>query len=207
MPCNHKFQNELNLELIDYEPTTLIVGTFEPALPINTAEWFYGRTDRNCFWNILPRIYGEASLSEAAPSDWKQFCRNKQIAFTDAISVIDDAEPGNPEHVKILASFSDQAIVHHFDDFGFNNIVQLLRKIPGIRNVYFTRGVTEAFWRHQWTPVMQYCNTNNLHERRLLHPSDSAGYQHSAYNSQHPGDEIPLLEDYVLMRWKQDWHF
>jgi len=208
MPCNHKFQKELSLELIDYEPTTLIVGTFEPELPgINEAEWFYGRTEKNCFWNVLPRLYGEASLINRTPAEWKQFCHDKQIAITDIISSIDDAEPEMPEHSKILASFADEAIVHHFDDFDFVNIVQLLQRHPTIRNVYLTRGVTEAFWRHLWTPVMQYCNNNSLHERRLLHPSDSAAYQHSAYNSQHPDQQIPLLEDYILMRWKEEWGF
>lgn len=208
MPLNNKFQNELNLELIDYEPDTLIVGTFNPGLPVgNAAEWFYGRTADNCFWNVLPRLYGEESLSNATPAEWRQFCSNHKIAITDVISSIDDAEPDNPEHIKKLAGFSDAAIVYNFDDFTFINIVQLLQRRPSIRNVYFTRGITEAFWRHLWTPVMQYCNRNSLHERRLLTPSDEASYQHEAYNIENPESKIPALEDYILMRWKQEWHF
>lgn len=33
MPCNHKFLEFLNLEKLDFTPTTLIVGTFNPEWP------------------------------------------------------------------------------------------------------------------------------------------------------------------------------
>ena len=213
MPCNHKFKPVLTLDRIDFEPTTLIVGTFIPEWPAsNTAGWFYGRTRDaagnrcNNFWDILPGIYGEPGLIDATPHEWKLFCQRKQIAFTDLISSIDDADPGSPEHNKILAGSSDDAIAWNFEDFSFVNIVQLLRHHATIKNVYLTRGITESFWRHLWNPVMQYCSLNNLHERRLLTPSGLPLYQHSAHNNENPGDVIPLLEDYILMRWKQDWH-
>ncbi|MCW3123707.1 MAG: hypothetical protein JWQ38_3199 [Flavipsychrobacter sp.] len=209
MPCNHKFQNELNLELIDYEPTTLIVGSFNPGPPVNnTAGWFYGRTASNYFWDALPRLYGEESLINATPAEWKQFCRDKQIAITDLISSIDDAEPESREHQKILAGFSDDAIAYHFEDFTFVNIAQLLQRHPTIKNIYITRGTTEAFWRHLWNPITQYCNRNNIREGKLLTPSgDDTIYQHGAYNEQHPDKQVPLPQDYILMRWKQEWHF
>jgi hypothetical protein len=208
MSCNHKFQNELNLELIDYEPTTLIVGTFNPELPTgNPAEWFFGRTTSNYFWNILPRLYGEASLINATADDWKQFCRNKQIAITDLISSIDDAQLDNKRHYRALAGFSDDAIEYNFDDFSFVNITRILQQQPTIKNVYFTRGITDAFWRHLWNPAMQYCNRNGLHERRLLTPTDGVSYQYETYNDEHPGKLIPRIEDYILVRWREEWHF
>lgn len=206
MPCYHKFQHHLNLTRLDFEPNTLIVGTFNPAWPAsNTAEWFYGRTASNYLWDVLPRLYGAQSLINATAAEWKQFCRDRKIAFTDLISCIDDAEPDNPAYARMLGGFSDDAIEHNFDDFSYVNIVQLLQRHPSIRNVYFTRGVTEAFWRHLWNPVMQYCNMHQIHERKLLTPSGNASYQHSAYNNQHPENKISLLEDYILMRWQGEW--
>lgn len=206
MPCNHKFKKYLNLDRIDFEPTTLIVGTFIPEWPDgNPAGWFYSRPG-NCFWDVLPRLYGEPSLINATPSAWKQFCRNKQIAVTDLISAIDDADPGNPGHSKALTGGADRAFVYNFDDFDFVDIVKILRNHPAIKNVYLTRGITEPFWRHIWNPVMHYCNLNNLHERRLLTPSVSVTDQHETYNNQNPGNQIPLLEDYILMKWKPEWH-
>ena len=208
MPCDHKFKTYLELERIDFKPTSLIVGTFNPAWPAaNTDEWFYGSTANNFFWDVLPRLYAEKSLINARPAAWKQFCQSKQIAITDIISSIDDAGNDNAEHIKILAGFADKAIVYNFDDFVFVNIVQVLQRHPSIKNVYFTRGITEAFWRHLWNPVMQYCSLNGLHERRLLTPSANALYQQGAYNNENPGNMIPLLEDYILMKWQQEWHF
>jgi hypothetical protein len=209
MPCNHKFKDQLNLTHLDYEPTTLIVGSFNPEWPAsNTAEWFYGRTASNCFWDILPRLYGEASLIDATHVEWKQFCKEKQIAITDLISAIDDAEETNPEHAKMLGGFSDRAIEHNFEDFSYVNIVEILKQHPTIKNVYITRGVTDAFWRHIWNPVAHYCSTHKLHERKLLKPAgEDTSYQHQAYNKLHSENAIARLEDYLLMRWQQEWHF
>ncbi|RYE26543.1 MAG: hypothetical protein EOP51_00305 [Sphingobacteriales bacterium] len=208
MPCDHKFKSQLDLSAIDYEPTTLIVGTFNPQWPTNnTAEWFYGRTVTNCFWDVLPRLYGEQSLIEAGPAEWQQFCRDKQISLTDLIRSVEDAEAGNTNHVKMLGGFSDEAIEYNFEDFDFVNIVSILKLHPSIKNVYTTRGVTDAFWRHVWNPVAHYCSVNHLHERKLLNPSKEAAYQHEVYNRDHPDHTIERLEDFILMRWQQEWHF
>ena len=209
MPCDHKFKNHLELTKLDFEPTTLIVGTFNPAWPANnTAEWFYGRTAKNGFWDVLPRLYGEASLVDAGPDEWQQFCRDKQIAITDLFSSIDDAEPDNEDHIKMLGGLSDKAIECNFEDYSFVNIVKLLQRHPTIKNVYITRGTTEAFWRHLWNPVSHYCSVHQLHERKLLTPSGKIAHQqHEVYNNQHPENPIPQFEDYILMRWQQEWHF
>ncbi len=208
MACTHKFLSYLNLDRLDFVPETLIVGTFNPAWPAsNSAEWFYGRTAGDYFWDILPRLYGDGSLINATAAEWKQFCHDKQIALTDIISSVDDADPANAEHNKMLGGFSDNAIIHNFDDLSYVNIVQLLRTHPSIMNVYLTRGVTEAFWRHLWNPVAHYCNHNHIRERKLLNPSAQASYQHAAHNTENPEDQITSLEDYILMRWRQEWHF
>ena len=207
MPCENKFKSYLNLDRIDFLPKTLIVGTFNPAWPVsNPAEWFYGRTANNFFWDVLPRLYHETSLINEAPGVWKQFCHNKKIAITDLICSIEDAEPDNPDHAKKLGGYSDNAIIHNFEDFGYINIVQLLKQHSTIENVYLTRGISDLFWRHLWNPVMHYCNHNNIYERKLLTPSGNAFYQHGMHNKQNPENQIPLPEDYILMKWQQEWH-
>ena len=208
MACRHKFYPELNLDGLGYEPETLIVGTFNPEWPANnTADWFYGRTEDSFFWDVLPGVYDAPSLMDAAREDRMQFCARHKIALTDLISEIEDAEPANRNHVKMLGGFSDKAIVHNFDDFEFTNIAAILQRHPAIKNVYLTRGITEAFWRHLWSPVMRHCNTHSLHERILVTPDESARYQFEAYNMQHPESVKDTLSDYVLMRWKEVWHF
>lgn len=207
MSCSNKFHSYLSLERIDFEPATLIVGTFDPEWPDkDKREWFYGNTEINRLWDILPKLYGEPSLINATAAEWKQFCRSKHVAITDLISSIDDADPGNKDHISILTAHADKAIAYNFEDFEFVSIVGLLKRYPSVKNVYLTRAVTEAFWRHIWNPVMHYCNHNNLHERQLVTPSVLARDQHIAHNNQHPDAQIPLLDDYILMRWRQEWH-
>jgi hypothetical protein len=212
MSCNHKFKSYLNLERIDFEPTTLMVGTFNPEWPAgNTSEWFYGRTLNedgellNNFWDVLPRLYNEPSLINAGPAEWKQFCHDKKIALTDLISNIDDANPANKDHNKLLVNFADKGLVWNFEDFEFVNIIQLLKKHPTIENVYLTRGIIESFWKHLWNPVMRYCTANNIRERRLISPSGYVFFQDAATHNE-SGEVIPLQEDYTLMKWKAEWH-
>lgn len=207
MPCHNKFSKYLQLQLLDFEPETLIVGTFTPEWPQNDIPWFYGRTNNNYFWDILPRLYGEPSLLNAGPDAWKQFCKDKKIALTDLIATIDDADETKKAHPKVLGGYSDKALIYNFEDFVFNDIVKLLKQYPTIKSVYLTRAITESYWRHLWNPAAIYCNHNNLHERKLLTPADEAMYHHSAYNDQHPDKLIHRLEDYVLMRWREEWHF
>lgn len=208
MPCNHKFRKHLLLDGLDFEPETLIVGSFDPEWPAsNTAQWFYGRTATTHLWEVLPRIYGEPSLIDAPAAEWQQFCRRNKIAFTDLISGIDDADPSKKNHDRMMGGFHDNALVYNFDDFVFTNIVGVLKQHPSIKNVYLTRGVTEAFWRHLWNPVAHYCSVNGLRERKMLTPDDSVAYHYKAWNQEHPDAQIPRLQDYILMRWRQDWHF
>ena len=208
MPCNHKFRKHLTLERLDFDPETLIVGSFNPEWPdSNTAQWFYGRTANTYLWDVLPRLYGESSLMEAPVAEWQAFCRRNKIAFTDLISAIDDADPATKNHERMMGGFSDNALVYNFDDFVFTNVSGILKKHPSIRNVYLTRSVTEAFWRHLWNPVAHYCSVNNLRERKILSPDDSVAYHHSAWNQENPDQTITALPDYILMRWQQDWHF
>lgn len=208
MACHHKFINHLNLEKISFAPETLIVGTFNPAWPeTNTAQWFYGRTDSNYFWDILPRLYGQPSLLSSGPDDWKEFCRNQKIALTDIVSSIDDADPTNKNHNRMLGGFSDDAIEYNFDEFDFTDVRKILRQNPSIKYVYLTRGITDAFWRHLWNPVAHYCNHNNIYERKLLPPTRESAFHHEQYNKEHPNKAIAHLEDYLLERWRNEWHF
>ncbi|MEY4604366.1 MAG: hypothetical protein RIT43_1658, partial [Bacteroidota bacterium] len=65
MPCNHKFIKDLQLQYVDWEVKTLFIGTFNPEweeCASNYAQWFYGRTQRNDFWCILPTVHGTNSL-------------------------------------------------------------------------------------------------------------------------------------------------
>jgi len=209
MTCNHKFIEYLNLENLDFEPTTLIVGTFNPEWPAgNQAEWFYGRTHNlhgqvnNNFWDVLPRLYGEESLINGTPEEWKAFCKRNKIALTDLITSIDDADEQNPIHQNKLGGYADNVIANDFNEYTFTDIVGLLQNHPTIENVYLTRG-TGPFWNNLWNPINNYCNVNNKHCRKLLTPSKNARFSMFAHNRQNPNNQFTMdnLNDFILMKW------
>lgn len=213
MPCNHKFQSYLNLERLDFQPTTLIVGTFNPEWPVgNYAEWFYGRIDGdindhntgNHFWAVLPRLYGEPSLKFLGGENlWKQFCHDKKIAITDIIGSIADA---NQEHEHLLGSYSDDTIANNFYDFDLINIVRIIRNHPSISNIYITRSITETFWSNKLYSLKRYCVITGKTLKTLLTPSDFSFREQGRYNRLNPGAHLNR-EDFILKRWREEWHF
>lgn len=205
MPCKYKFFDYLNLDKLTYTPQTLIVGTFNPSWPEeNNAKWFYGRTENNYFWEVLPKIYDEESLIKAGPKEWKAFCEKHKIAITDLISCIQDADEANPKHHKILKSNSDSGIVDNFSKIENIEIVTLLQKYPSIASVYLTRGCSESYWKNQWAPVVKYCTGNKSKCETLLTPSGNARFQLGIYKKQNPSSSLGLA-DFILMKWRERW--
>jgi hypothetical protein len=211
MPCNHKFQEDLTLERLDFEPTTLIVGTFNPAWPDNNqAQWFYGRTRNNYFWDVLPALYGANGLRnipvQDKPSAWKRFCSQHKIAITDLIGCINDADEDKPLHQELLAGYRDNVIVNNFNDFELTNVISLLQKNPSIKNVYLTTQAQIPVFNNIWNEVEAYCLAHQIHCKKLLTPSGSARYQiPNGYIPQLPVYD-GVLANYILENWLQEWN-
>lgn len=207
MACLHKFHQYLNLEGLDFEPTTLIVGTFNPAWPDgNNAQWFYGRTQNNYFWDVLPRIYHpDINLRNATPDEWKAFCSNNGIALTDMVSSIQDAHEAIDEHRQVLGNYLDTSIADYFGQFMFTEIVEILINNPTIENIYFTRQPGIPLFDELWNSVVQYGEENNKRVRSLLTPSASARFQIGPYKLANPDDPTPL-RNFIYQSWLQEWH-
>ena len=201
MACIHKFVNDLNLERREFEPTTLIVGTFNPGWNIlgNYALWFYGRTNNNYFWDVLPRLYENINLRLLPHTEWKAFCNRHKIALTDLIFSIDDADNNNQAHINQLKNYRDDAIASHFHRFTLVDIPAILKNHPTISHVYLTRQTTAGFWQQKWLPIVRYCNVNNIKTQTLLTPSGSARFQM-------PEDCNITLRDFIFNRWQNSWH-
>jgi hypothetical protein len=211
MPCNHKFIEDLNLENLDFQPTTLIVGTFNPAWPENNqAQWFYGRIARNYFWDVLPALYQQPALrnllADEIPVIWKMFCKRHNIAITDLVRSVNDADELNNEHHTFLGDYSDRNIANRFNDFALTDVISLLRQHSSIKSVYLTTKAQIPFFNEIWNAIENYCLENNIHCRRLLTPSGSARYQIPAgYVPQFPAFN-GVLANYILENWQQEWH-
>lgn len=196
MPCNHKFQENLTLEKLTFLPQKLFVGTFNPQWPeSNYAEWFYGRTQNNYFWELLSQLYGVPGLRDKDKTAWKLFCQEHKIAITDLISSIADADEHNPVHQKRLGKYYDSILSSKFKQHEIVNIVALLKQHPTIREVYLTRSTTTGLWNKLWQPVQDYCHEKEIKCVQLITPSKGARY------AMRKGSGIRLY-DFILGDWQ-----
>lgn len=201
MPCHHKFIDYLNLGRIDFQPNTLVVGTFNPGWNNigNQAEWFYGRTKNNYFWDVLPRLYENINLRNQDHSEWKLFCNRNKIAITDLLQSIDDADINNPVHVQAISNYKDTEIAQNFTDFTPVNVVGILQRHQSIKHVYLTRQPGGQFWDNLWLTITEYCDQNDITHGTLLTPSGNARFQMQR------GINTPLRE-FIYENWLPLWH-
>lgn len=202
MPCRHKFYEDLYIEYAkDWKPTTLIVGTFNPEWPEkNYAQWFYGRTENNLFWTVLPGVYNQQSLICSNKDSWFSFCKENKIALTDLISCIKTADVSNEDHYSIVASYSDASIAKHFsqnEDLELVDIVNILKENPSIKHVYLTRSANSGLWKKLWEPVREYCIQNGINVNELLTPS---GYARIKYFKENRS-QFDTLSSFIISKW------
>lgn len=177
MACEHKFINDLQLQYVNWKPKTLFIGTFNPEwleCENNIAQWFYGRTQRNEFWNILPITFGQPSLLEANRLAWINFCREKEIAITDILSSI-EADKNNSCHLTAICKFKDDEIANF--DVTVNSIPTILDKFPTIIQICITRMTLSEFWEDCFMDTFQYIQMHperNLRLKYLRSPSRGA---------------------------------
>jgi G:T/U-mismatch repair DNA glycosylase len=197
--CRHKFAGDLYLQGLDFIPTVLIIGTFNPAWEqlANTATWFYGRPN-NYFWDVLPRLYGNPPLRQAGAKAWRNFCKQHHIALTDVLYSIGDANASNAAHIQTLKTYRDDAIAKHFHEFVWVDVIAILKRHRHIQHVYFTRQAS-GFWQPAWQTIAAYCQDHQITCHTLLTPSAHARFQMPKQSGQ-------TLADFIYGQWQQHWH-
>ena len=196
MPCSHKFIDEENELLPQWNSSTLIIGTFNPQnefCPNNVAGFYYQRP-RNYFWRVLPLIAGENSIENNNTAEQLDFLHKHKIGITDILVSINDAEENNEEHINLISTVKDNDI-ELFNEFTWNtqNIIQYIIE-NNCSHIYFTRlGNPDAMvnfnsFEHQMRIIEDYCNENNIYTNRLHSPTGMG---------LGPGPRIPTL----LNRW------
>ena len=210
MPCKHKFFNDLNLSYIkDYDPETLIIGTFNPGWKNinNDAAWFYGRKENN-FWDVLPLVYGEEHGlrnlqldDECKKKVWQDFCKKHKIAITDFVECIRDADENNTKDQESLGKFKDEKLMKFKLDF--TDISSILNDNPKIKNAYFTRKSFNKInkIKKEWDSLEK--EYKSLKFELLLTPSNNAANSFKK--------ELELIKNAVLPRfisteWNKNWH-
>lgn len=206
MACKHKFYSYLHLRKLDFEPETLMIGTFNPAWPKdNYALWFYGRTNNNYFWDVLPRMFNQPSLrKDGGPKEWKSFCTQNKVAITDFIAAIPDADEKNEQHYEIISKFRDAEFADMFNGFERTGIVDLLRNYPSIRSVYCTRQAGVKLFDEEIRHIKEYCNRNAIYFSYLLTPSANARFQMRGYEPTDPSLKRSLA-NFIYEKWLERW--
>lgn len=112
MRIKHKFlPRQLNPET-----EILIVGTFNPGINDNRANFFYSR-GHTSFWELMSAIFGEKCLRYSEKQEKEDFIKRHKIDFADLIEEIDIA-------TQDLSSYKDITLDENWNVVKCKNLPQ-----------------------------------------------------------------------------------
>ena len=127
MRIKHKFlPRQLNPET-----EILIVGTFNPGINENRANFFYSR-GHTSFWELMSVIFGEKCLRYSEEEEKEDFIKRHKIDFADLIEEIDIA-------AQYLSSYKDITLDENWNAAKCKNIPQEISHLNKLKKVCFTR--------------------------------------------------------------------
>ena len=176
MSCQHRFLglHNKNSLLPDWEFDTLIIGTFNPNWNFSkgqNADYFYGRTSRNYFWDVLPQVFGAEKLRNKKKDSWISFLKNNKIGLTDLLLNIEDASDTNTIHYNYLKTKTDINI-NKFSNLIWNtdNIIRLIND-GSIKSIYFTNLSSPGKFEEQINLIKSATLSKKVKFQRLVTPS------------------------------------
>lgn len=204
--CLHKFYNDLKLEYVNWEVRTLFIGTFNPiCCPNNQAEWFYGRTINNMFWDTIGLFYenNDQLGQNGDPFEWKEFCKRNKLAVTDLIFSIEMFDFKDQTELDNLCDFSDKKLENYLHNGHFqSNFVEVLiensPKLKSLKCVYLTRSTVNYPWNLLWNPISHACQERGINYSKLLTPG---GYNYFQFNQ----NDFPRTPQNLLHLWQENY--
>ena len=136
--------------------------------------------------------------------DWKNFCLRNQVALTDLITSINDAEEVNQYHVEVISKFRDTEFAKTFKNFEMTNILGILENNPSIEKVFFTRNQGVDLFDNEINIINEYCVNHNILFSYLMTPSKNARFQMRGYEPQNPKLKRNL-SNFIYERWLANW--
>lgn len=150
----------------------LIIGTFNPNSDGNEAEFFYGRS-RNCFWKLLPEVFGEKSLKEQNVDAKKAFIKKYKINFIDLIEEIrvEDGQETNYDDIYICKRITKS-----------REVIKEIENLKNLKKVFFTRKTFSNIEEIEelFDAVNKYCKENKGFEIEKL-PTPSRFYNENKF--------------------------
>jgi hypothetical protein len=164
------------LDTLPYQPAVLILGTFNPEIPGNVADFFYGR---NFFWPAFANLFVHQQpllLSRRdrypvlTPALWEIFelCRALRLTFADLLCSVLHNEAKvykflAPNKIIYLGTsvniIKDQGLQYldELDQAKWNTdqIVAYLIATPSVHTIYLTRRPT-GLWAKPWQLLVHH---------------------------------------------------
>lgn len=139
----------------------VIVGTFNPETPENTADFFYGRV-QNHLWTLLPEAFGHPSLKKKSKEEKEQFMHQHHIEFTDVITAVEVEKPDD---------YRDDYIDSRITEW--TDVISQLQELPNLEKVCVTRksfsGIPHI--RKRLEEIELYCREHGIQFRYLITPA------------------------------------
>jgi hypothetical protein len=205
------------LENTSYKPEILFLGTFNPKLKTNPADFFYGR---NFFWTAFKNlfIHNEIILHyerlESCPynptlDEILELCEKLRISFSDLISEIYDEDnelqlkiKGGKEYIEystILLNPIKDGDLERLDKlkkikWNTKKIISFLIKNPSITKIYITR-TQSGIWKREIDEIKRCLPKIEI--TSIYTPSAQGGALHTQTEIYNLGKMIPLLRHWV----------
>lgn len=215
---DHFYTENTILKNIDlYKPEIMFLGTFNPDLKNNHADFFYGR---NYFWPAFKNLFNEGKVVLNEPrlttkpfvpklQEIFKLCIRLKLTFADLVESVSDKH----ENYKSVVIQNKEYIL--FGDMKYNlisdmclqklnglnkvnwnteNIITYLKNNTQIKKIYLTRGLSLC-WKTQVKQI-----TQALPEIEIIPiytPSAQGGALHRQTGIYNNGKMVPLLRHWT----------
>ena len=117
---------------VNPETEILILGTFNPETPGNTADFFYGRS-RNFLWRLLPAAFQYEDLKGADRQKKREFIAANKIDFADLITAVEVDEGKEADYSD---AYIDRCAKEWTDTTGLIQSLKMLKKVVVTRKTF-----------------------------------------------------------------------
>lgn len=144
----------------------LVIGTFNPDIPSNSAAFFYSR-GHTAFWELMSAIFGEKCLRYSSVEDKEAFIKRHKIDFTDLIETIDMPE-------EDAANYRDVNLDKYLNKANRTDVKAEIARLKHLKKVCFTRKTFSSIPNIQGKikEVEQFCTEKKIKFKYLLSPAN-----------------------------------
>lgn len=156
---NHRFLTHA----INPNTETLIIGSFNPDVEANKADFFYGRS-RNFLWRLLPTVFGEESMKGAPKDEKLAFIAAHNIDFIDLTKSVNVDEG---EEANYLDTYIDFRVAE------WNDVLSVIKALKNLKRVCFTRKTFDRIpnMERQIREIQTYCEASKIHFKCVSTPA------------------------------------